>query len=262
MRTLRWLGQAGFLFTCAGTTVAVDPFLSDYQGRRFPSPIGLAELATADVVLCTHEHADHFDLPALVSACRAGSLSVVVPEPLVKQALAAGISPSHLRGVQPGDTVQIGTVTVQAVPALHGVHVEDAYTFGQEISNGSYRYLGYVLNLDGLRVYHAGDTLGFDGQVDLLRQLRVDVCLLPINGRDQEREARDIVGNLSAAEAAKIAVKSGAWLVVPIHYDLMCDNRGPLGAFVELVAESHPETAVLVPPLGRVVTVPVGPAEE
>ncbi len=52
-----------------------------------------------------------------------------------------------------------------------------------------------------MRVYHAGDTIAYDDMVERLRALRVDVALLPINGRDHFREAQDVVGNLTPREA-------------------------------------------------------------
>ena len=70
------------------------------------------------------------------------------------------------------------------------MHVTDAYSHGLPGDGDGVRYLGYVLDTPDGRVYHAGDTLRWDGQAELLRRHRVDLALLPINGRDAEREAR------------------------------------------------------------------------
>ncbi|HTF60872.1 MAG TPA: MBL fold metallo-hydrolase, partial [Actinomycetes bacterium] len=64
---LTWIGQAGFLLRTPATQVAVDPFLSDHPDRRFPSPVGVDDLAGTELVLATHEHLDHLDSPALVA---------------------------------------------------------------------------------------------------------------------------------------------------------------------------------------------------
>jgi L-ascorbate metabolism protein UlaG (beta-lactamase superfamily) len=137
-------------------------------------------------------------------------------------------------------------VTVHPVPALHGVHATDAYSHGLPADGDQVRYLGYVLETPDGRLYHAGDTLRWDGQAELLRRHRVDVALLPINGRDAEREAQDIVGNLDAAEALALARDAGIGTVVPMHYDLMQGNLGDVEAFTRLAPALYPGGRVAV----------------
>jgi L-ascorbate metabolism protein UlaG (beta-lactamase superfamily) len=120
------------------------------------------------------------------------------------------------------------------------VHVADAYTHGLPSDGGQVRYLGYVLDTPAGRVYHAGDTLRWPGQAELLAGLAVDVALLPINGRDAEREARDIVGNLDGAEALALARDAAIGSVVPMHYDLMEGNLADVEAFARLALDLHP----------------------
>jgi L-ascorbate 6-phosphate lactonase len=254
--SLTWIGQAGFLVRTPATRLAVDPFLSDHPDRRFPSPVGVDDLAGTDLVLATHEHLDHLDGPALAALLeRDDRVRVVVPAPALPQAAEAGLDPDRLVGVRPGEPVDAGDVTVHPVPALHGVHVADAYAHGLPEDGDAVRYLGYVLETADGRVYHAGDTLRWDGQAELLRQLRVDVALLPINGRDAEREARDIVGNLDAGEALALARDAGVGTVVPMHYDLMDGNLGDVEAFARLGPERFPGGRVAVP--GRMAETPL-----
>ena len=54
---------------------------------------------------------------------------------------------------------------IEPVPACHGVEVADAYNFGEQLSDGLVRYLGYVCELGGVRVYHAGDCIPYPGTV-------------------------------------------------------------------------------------------------
>jgi L-ascorbate 6-phosphate lactonase len=243
-----WLGQAGFVLRAAGTTLLVDPFLSPHNGREYESALAPTDARGVDLVLCTHEHVDHFDA-ASAPAVAAGSpgATFVVPTPIIGLVTEAGIADDRVIGVQPGEPLALGEVTVQAVPAMHGVTMADAYGFGRELSDGLVRFLGYVIDLGGIRVYHAGDTIHYDGMEDTLRDVGVDVAMLPINGRDPAREARDIVGNLSAREAAWLAATIGAETVIPMHYDLFARNRGYPGHLVESVEREHPGPAVLVP---------------
>jgi L-ascorbate metabolism protein UlaG (beta-lactamase superfamily) len=254
---LRFLGQAGFILTGGSVSVAIDPFISDsLDGRLFPSPVSMADLASVDFVLCTHEHADHLDVQGLRELLGlAPGLRVVVPRPIIGVARAGGIPEANLVGMQPGEPFFRAGATVWAVPALHGIHMADAYTFGDENCAGLVRFLGYVVEIDGVRIYHSGDTLDHEGLAGTLRELRTDVALLPINGRDAEREARDIVGNLSAAEAADLAIRSGVRAAIPMHYDMFAGNPGSPAQFVRALEGS--DITVLIPSRGAPVPLPV-----
>jgi len=255
--SLRFLGQAGFVLTGQSVSVAIDPAVSDsLDGRQFPSPVSMAQLASVDVVLCTHEHMDHLDLPALREwLALAPDMRVVVPLPVIPVAREGGVPEANLVGMQPGEQFSWKGVTVHAVPALHGVEITDAYTFGTEISDGLVRFLGYVVEIDGVRIYHSGDTLDHDGLADTLRELRTDIALLPINGRDAEREARNIVGNMSATQAADLAVRSGVRAAIPMHYDMFAGNPGSPGEFVKALEGTG--ITVLVPARGTPIPLPV-----
>jgi L-ascorbate metabolism protein UlaG (beta-lactamase superfamily) len=121
----------------------------------------------------------------------------------------------------------------------HGLELTDAYRFGGDPP----RFLGYVIDLAGVRVYHAGDTIPYDGIEDVV----CDVAMLPINGRDAEREAHGIVGNLDAEEAVRLAAAIGANVLVPIHYDMFAANPGDPARVVAAALREPRAPAVLVP---------------
>ena len=123
---------------------------------------------------------------------------------------------------------------MHVVPAYHGVTMEDAYGDGSAI-DGRPRFVGYVLE-SSPRVYHAGDTVVRDELVSALAGLAVDVALLPINGRDAEREALGLVGNMNAAEAVELALAIGATTLVPYHWDGFMGNTASAGETVDLAA--------------------------
>ena len=245
---LSWLGQAGFILRSGGTTALFDPFLAPHEGRVYDSGLPAAEAGGVDVVFCTHEHVDHFDAESAPAIAAASPGAVfVVPTPIVDMVTEAGIADDRVVGLQPGQTIELAGLTVRAVPAMHGVTMEDAYGFGESLSGGLVRFLGYVVDAGDVRLYHAGDTIAFPGMEAMLRELTVDVAMLPINGRDPEREARGIVGNLTEREAAWLAKQIGAGVVLPMHYDLFERNRGYPDHLVQSVERDHPGVPVFVP---------------
>jgi L-ascorbate 6-phosphate lactonase len=159
----------------------------------------------------------------------------------------AGVAADRVVGVQPGDDLELAGLRIRPVPAMHGVTMDDAYGFGEQLSGGLTRFLGFVLDSVGVRVYHAGDTIHFEGMESLLRDLEIDVGMLPINGRDPEREARGIVGNLTEREAAWLGRESRFDLLIPMHYDLFARNRGYPADLVDGVDRDHLGVPVFVP---------------
>jgi L-ascorbate metabolism protein UlaG (beta-lactamase superfamily) len=228
---LTWLGQAGFRIDVEGHGILVDPWLSPHELRAIPIPPLPLVSEGVDWLLVTHEHIDHLDLPFLPDLVAAApGLRVVLPEPIVSQ-LDGIVAPERVVAVQPGDEVDLDGLKVHVVPAVHGVTMEDAYGDGSAVG-GRPRFVGYVLE-SAPRVYCAGDTLVYDELTSVLAGLAVDVALLPINGRDEEREARGIIGNMDAAEAVELALAIGASTLVPYHWDGFVGNTVPPGSVVD-----------------------------
>jgi len=249
---LWWLGQAGFAIRAGGSVLLIDPFLAPMAERLSAPAFGADDAVGVDVVACSHEHYDHLDLASLPAIARASpDARFVVPRPLVDAVAAAGLPRGRLIGAQPDERIALDGVTLHPLPARHGVGMQDAYTFGRELSGGLCRYLGYVVDDGVARVYHAGDTIAYDGMTERLRALRVDVALLPINGRDHYREAAGVVGNMDHREAARLAADAGVDLIVPMHYDTFANNLGYPAHLVDLVRRDHPSLAVLIPTRDR-----------
>ncbi|HET6712561.1 MAG TPA: MBL fold metallo-hydrolase [Actinomycetota bacterium] len=246
---LTWFGQAGFAVAAGGRMTLIDPFLSPHAARRYDPSMPPSSASGVDLVLCTHEHLDHLD-PAGAPAIAAASPGAVfvVPTPIVDQVTEVGIAPDRVLGVQPGERHEVAGFTVDAVPACHGVTMDDAYGFGEELSGGAIRFLGYVIDAGGVRIYHAGDTIHFEGMEASVRALEPDVALLPVNGRHAQREARGIVGNLNEREAAWLAAEVGAETLIPMHHDMFDGNLGSAAAVVEAAEQESRSVAVLVPP--------------
>lgn len=241
----RWLGQAGFLIEWAGTRVLIDPWFSDHDLRIAPPPLLSDMTDPVDRLLVTHEHADHMDLDAITALHeRSPTTRIVVPTPLVAR-VTDRVPEADVVGVQPGDHLESRSLVVDVVPAWHGVVVEDGYSAGPE--GRPTPHVGYVIDLGGLRIYHAGDTIASAALIETVRDAGVDVALLPINGRDFYRESAGILGNLDAVEAARLAADIGAGILVPMHYEMVDGNTASPGAVVDAVTRLGLPVHVLVP---------------
>src|SRR5215472_18511135 len=89
--SVTWYGQAGFRLAAGDSRVLIDPFLSDRNDRTYRPPAAAADFADVTLVLCTHEHVDHLDLPFLRELCAVNpGARIVVPLPVVEIATAGG----------------------------------------------------------------------------------------------------------------------------------------------------------------------------
>jgi L-ascorbate metabolism protein UlaG (beta-lactamase superfamily) len=255
------LGQAGFLLRSAERTVVVDPWLSEWLEREEgdpdlrarPAPLAPHELTGVDLVLITHEHADHLDpgtVPALAEANPAALW--VAPAPIVDQLSALGVPDERVSGVLVDQRVEVAGVGVEAVAAAHAFAAEGfgGYSFWTD-ADGRHRAVGYLVELGGVRVLHAGDTVWWPGYAERLERLAPDLAILPINGRDAAREARGVVGNLEPREAADLAVAARIPLVVPCHWDGVAGNTEDPAVFVSYAVRTYPSLGIRLPAVGE-----------
>jgi L-ascorbate 6-phosphate lactonase len=227
-----WLGQSGFLFKSPRRLLAVDLYLSEHLTRKYEgtarphvrmtrAPLRGGDLHSVDLVLASHKHSDHLDpgtLPDLMAASPGAVL--VLPEALIEHARQLGLPADRTAGIDAGGVVERSGFRVRAIPSAHERLDTNAA--------GHHLYLGFVLEVEGLRLYHSGDSLAYDGLADRLGDGPFDVLFLPINGRDP---ARGVPGNMSAAEAVDLAARVRPRYVVPHHYDMFTFNTVPVEAF-------------------------------
>ncbi len=250
--SLTWYGQSGFRLAAGDSRVLNDPFLTDRSDRRYQPPAAAPDFTDITLLLCTHEHVDHLDLPFLREFCAVNSTAtIVVPAPVVELAVSSGGDRSRRTGAAPGEELRDRDVTVRPVPALHGIGGDEPVVYEFSSGDGRVRFLGYVVDVGGIRFYHSGDGLVYPELPATLSALAPDVLMLPINGRDHMRETRGIVGNMNETEAAWLCAEVGPAFVIPMHYDAIASNTGDPGHFTALVRESAAATAVLIPPLAK-----------
>ncbi len=218
------LGQAGFVLKGGHTIAYIDPYLSnsveDIGGppRRFPIPVAPALITHAQVILATHEHLDHTDAATLAPLLAASPSAVLVASLQGRQiALDAGIPDHRIITPRLGERFAIGDLACTATPAAHYEYEVDA--------DGHSRWMGFIIECNGVTIYHSGDTIIFPELLEALRGRSIDIALLPINGRDFFREREQIIGNLWPGEAIELAKAIDARVLIGIHNDLFAGNR-------------------------------------
>ena len=232
---LWWLGQHSFIAKFGRTIVYLDPFLTPLKGRAVPPLLAPNEIAHADLIFGTHDHADHIDRPVWPALAKASPRARFVVPALLKKRLAneLGIPDERFIGLDDGQSVTAGGLKISAVAAAHEFLDQDPRT-------GQYPYLGYILEGNGCTLYHAGDCCIYEGLQTKLRQWKIGVALLPINGRDAVRYASGCIGNMTYQEAADLAGAIEAGLAIPAHYDMFAANSADPRAFTEYMRVKYP----------------------
>jgi L-ascorbate metabolism protein UlaG (beta-lactamase superfamily) len=223
---LWWLGQSGYLVRCGGSTLVLDPYLSDALTEKYAATdkphvrltervIAPERLAGVDVITASHVHTDHLDAATLQPMLRANpQATLLFPKAIRAEATARSGGHSALIGLDDGASAEVAGWHFHGLAAAHNELDRDAASH--------HRYLGYVIRHGAWTLYHSGDTLLYPGLVEKLRAFApIDVALLPINGNKPERR---VAGNLDGREAAQLAHAIGARWVVPCHYEMFAFN--------------------------------------
>jgi L-ascorbate 6-phosphate lactonase len=231
---LWWLGQSGYLIKSQRGMLGVDLYLSEHLTKKYAAtnrphvrmtnaPVRGHELPELDLVLASHKHSDHFDPETLPALLEGSKTWLVIPEAIRGHARSLGVPEERIAGLVAGQTFEHAGFRIRAVPSAHeGLDTD---------TGGRHLYLGYVVESEGVRVYHSGDTLVYPGLAESIGPGPFDALFLPINGRDP---SRGVAGNMSASEAVELAGRIRPRFVVPHHYDMFTFNTIPVEHFVDL----------------------------
>lgn len=171
---ITWLGHASFRITGTKATVYIDPWK-------------LKSSVPGDVICITHSHYDHLSEED-VEKIRTRSSVIVGPED------CRGNFGRAFKVIAPGQSVTVGDVTVEAV---------HAYNTDKAFHPRGNNWVGYVVTIDGVRVYHTGDT----DVIPEMADVDADVALLPVGG----------TYTMTVSQAAEAVEKINPKVAVPMH---------------------------------------------
>ncbi|MEK6820321.1 MAG: MBL fold metallo-hydrolase [Nanoarchaeota archaeon] len=194
---LEWKGHSGFLINNE-KTVYIDPYKLSAGAEK------------ADIILITHGHYDHCSIEDLQRIVKDGT--VVVCPADCQSKLTKLREKINIKVIEVGGEMEIEGIRIRAVPS---------YNIRKEFHSRAEYWNGYIVDISGLRIYHAGDT-------DLIPEMssmnRIDIALLPVGG----------TYTMTAEEAAKAAFMIKPKIAIPMHYGDVVGTREDAERFVEL----------------------------
>jgi L-ascorbate metabolism protein UlaG (beta-lactamase superfamily) len=253
MKQITYVGHATVFIELDGVKLLTDPLLRRWTGplRRYAPPADVEAVRSPDAILLSHMHIDHFDRGSLRLIDR--HATVLTPKP--GRRIVEGLGFANLHVVTPGDSIRVGDVRIDVVPARHDGRRHPLARDGEAV--------GYVLTSEregsGSRnstqgraafgpkaVYFPGDTACYPEMAKLARAL--DVALLPIWGWGVSVDEDEHLTPLAAAKCLSLLRPR---LVVPIHWGTYAppvqarlhgfDPFEPPRAFARYVGHLQPE---------------------
>jgi len=171
---IKWLGHASFRIEGEKQTVYIDPWK-------------LKKAVPADVICITHSHYDHLSQED-VERIRKPS-TVIIGTPDCKESFG-----NAFKEIAPGGSYTIGDIVVEAVPA---------YNTDKDFHKKAENWVGYLVTVDGVRIYHTGDT----DMIPEMTTVKTDILLIPVGG----------IYTMTVKQAAEAADKINPKAAVPMH---------------------------------------------
>lgn len=234
-----WLGQHSFIVKLQDTCLLIDPFLTEMEERNVPPLFSPEDAAgVVDLVLCTHDHLDHIDPAAVPGLARHTEATFIAPRAHAERMQSLDVPADRLISLNDAESSAVRDVTI------HGV--KGAHERFDETEKGLFPFLGFVIQSTDRTVYHAGDTLWWEGLQDRLSRWTLDVAMAPINGRDAERYRDDVMGNMTYQEAVDLLGDLDVGLSVPTHYDMFDFNAEDPERFADYMNAKYPDHPVWI----------------
>lgn len=176
LNSIKWYGHASIMIK-SEKIIYFDPF---------ELPGGTEK---ADIILITHDHYDHFSLEDIKKIQKENTIFISTPDVVAKVK-------GDKREILPGKEIEVDGIKIKAVPA---------YNIGKRYHPKEKDWVGFIVEIEGVTVYHAGDT---DFIPEMKNLGKIDIAFLPVGG----------TYTMNVKEAAQAANTISPAVAIPIHW--------------------------------------------
>ncbi len=198
IENIKWLGHSTVKFL-GDTVIYVDP----YNIKE--------SFNDADIIFITHDHYDHFSKDD-IEKCRKTGTKIVITSDLLEDVKKLDFKSDEIIEVVPNSSYSMGKIKFYTVPA---------YNINKEYHKKEYNWVGYIIEINNVRYYIAGDT----DITEENKKVKCDVAFLPIGG----------TFTMDYKEAAMLANEIKPKMVIPIHYGMIVGSKEDGNSFKELL---------------------------
>ena len=165
----------------------------------------------ADLIFITHDHYDHFSEEDILKV-KKDNTKIIVTTDLKEKSLDLGFDQENIITVMPNQEFIVDGINVTTVPA---------YNLNKKFHPKENNWVGYIIELDGIKYYIAGDTDVTDENMNV----KCDVAFVPVGG----------TYTMTADEAAYLVNNIKPKIAVPIHYGSLVGTKEDANKFIELL---------------------------
>ncbi|MFY9141879.1 MBL fold metallo-hydrolase [Sulfuricurvum sp.] len=238
-----WLGHASLWARIGSTTLIIDPIFANipFYRRQTPLPIP-KEVLSADVLLITHAHYDHYDKASVAYLLKQNPEVIIVAPAGFWRYLKGKIDRERCFELEWWESVMVGGLFITFVPAKH-------WSNRIQFDINKALWGGYIIQNSDHTIYHSGDTAMGDHFKEIGERFDIDEAFLPIGAYRPEEIMRHV--HTDPSEAIQACRDLGAKTLIPIHYGTFQLSDEPLDEpliwFSQLIGQKpHPfDTKIL-----------------
>ena len=178
-----------------------DAFRIEAKKKIYFDPYQISGGPKADIILISHDHFDHCSPDDIAKIQQ--PKTIIVTEKTASKKLKGDV-----RILKPGESFFLDDVKVEAVPS---------YNIDKEFHPKKNGWLGFIVEVEGVRIYHAGDT----DFIPEMKEFKVDIAFLPVSGTYV----------MTAEQAVKAALAIRPKLAIPMHYGAIVGDAADAAKF-------------------------------
>lgn len=202
VENIQWYGQASVRIEVAGKFIYIDPYL-------------VTDKEPAELIFITHSHGDHFSIDDIKKIVNNGT-KIYAPKDCCQKLINEGIV--NCKEVTPGQTLNIDGIKVKVVPA---------YNIVKNFHAKEKKFVGYLLTVDGVKIYHPGDT----ERIPEMKDIKCDIAFMPL-GQTYTMQ--------NVEEAVNAVLDTQAKVAIPIHYGMYEGASTDAQLFKDLLKDKVP----------------------